>query len=217
MRNKIRSVLRRYASAPVRIDGVENLRASGPNQLVPPILIRGELEVGRYSTFGGNNRVFGRVSVGRYCQVGPFVSFYATDHPSSQMTTYVNSMLFGGRLKGRIVSAPISVGNDVWVGHGAVILKGVTIGDGAVIGAGAVVTQQVDPFEIVAGNPARSLRKRFTPEARAVVADLRWWELDPEQLLPYEALFAADLDHPQEHELALIRSWATARRGGGGG
>ena len=57
---------------------------------------------------------------------------------------------------------PVSIGNDVWIGAGAVILQGITINDGAVIGANSVVTKDVEAYTIVAGNPARVIRKRFS-------------------------------------------------------
>lgn len=61
-----------------------------------------------------------------------------------------------------ILAEPISLGNDVWIGAGAIILKGVTIGDGAIVGAGSVVTKDVPPYCVVAGTPARVVRK-ITP------------------------------------------------------
>lgn len=61
------------------------------------------------------------------------------------------------------------VGNDVWIGHGAIIMGGVRIGDGAVVAAGAVVTKDVPPMTIVGGNPARVIRKRFESEKDATI------------------------------------------------
>ena len=66
--------------------------------------------------------------------------------------------------------ARVSIGNDVWIGHGATVLPGVSVGDGAVLAAGAVVTRNVAPYAVVAGVPARFLRWRFPPEVAARLA-----------------------------------------------
>ena len=70
----------------------------------------------------------------------------------------------------------IHIGSDVWIGYGVRLFKGITIGDGAVIGACAVVTRSVEPYTIVAGVPARPLRKRFGEEDIAFLKTLRWWD-----------------------------------------
>jgi len=57
------------------------------------------------------------------------------------------------------MTKPIRIGNDVWVGGGAIILPGVTVGDGSTVGAGSVVTRDVEPYTVVAGNPARMIRR----------------------------------------------------------
>jgi len=54
----------------------------------------------------------------------------------------------------------VLIGSRVWIGYGAIVLPGVTIGDGAIVGAGAVVTKDVEPFAIVAGNPAHKIGER---------------------------------------------------------
>jgi acetyltransferase-like isoleucine patch superfamily enzyme len=64
--------------------------------------------------------------------------------------------------------AEVIIGNDVWIGANAVILKGVTIGDGAVVGAGAVVTSDVPPGAVVAGNPAKVIKMRQSSEGTVV-------------------------------------------------
>lgn len=61
---------------------------------------------------------------------------------------------------------PVRLGNDVWIGHGAIVLPGVALGDGAVVGAGSVVTRDVDANTVVAGNPARVLRAFQPPGGR---------------------------------------------------
>jgi carbonic anhydrase/acetyltransferase-like protein (isoleucine patch superfamily) len=74
------------------------------------------------------------------------------------------------------------VGHDTWIGHGVVVMPGVTVGDGAVVGSGAVVTHDVEPYTVVAGVPARVLKRRFTPGVAARLAALAWWDW------PHEAL-----------------------------
>lgn len=70
------------------------------------------------------------------------------------------------------------IGNDVWIGSDAIILRGVRIGDGAVVGANAVVTKDVKAFEVVAGVPARHLKFRFPEEQQAAILDSAWWNLE---------------------------------------
>lgn len=65
---------------------------------------------------------------------------------------------------GRGDSFKTHVGNDVWIGHGAIVIAGVTIGDGAIVAAGSVVTKDVEPCTIVGGNPARFIKNRFSTE-----------------------------------------------------
>lgn len=76
----------------------------------------------------------------------------------------------------------VVIGNDVWIGGKAVILSGVTIGDGAVIGTCSVVTKDVEPYAIVAGNPARPIRKRFSNDQIEHLLKIKWWDWDIEKI-----------------------------------
>lgn len=76
----------------------------------------------------------------------------------------------------------VSIGHDVWIGRSAIVLPGVQIGDGAVVGAGAVVTKSVPPYAIVAGNPARIIRYRFSEALIARLLATRWWAMDEARL-----------------------------------
>ena len=88
------------------------------------------------------------VTVGDGTQIGPAVQIYAADHPRDPAV----------RRSGAELGRAVTVGRNVWIGGGAILLPGVTVGDDAVIGAGAVVTRDVPPGATVVGNPARVLR-----------------------------------------------------------
>ena len=76
----------------------------------------------------------------------------------------------------------ITIGHDVWIGHGAIVLPGRNICTGAVIAAGAIVTRDVPAYTIVAGNPARAIKRRF-PEAIAErLLASKWWDWEHEAL-----------------------------------
>ena len=74
------------------------------------------------------------------------------------------------------------IGNDVWIGYDATIMPGVTIGDGAIIGTRAVVTKDVGPYEIVGGNPAQVIRKRFDEKTIDFLLKLQWWSWSIENI-----------------------------------
>jgi hypothetical protein len=91
---------------------------------------------------------------------------------------------------------PVTIGNDVWIGHGAIVLPGVSVGTGAIIGAGAVVTRPVPDYMIVAGNPARFIRRRVSEEVEAALKRIAWWDWPRARLLAalpdFQRLDAAD-------------------------
>lgn len=83
----------------------------------------------------------------------------------------------------------IEIGHDVWIGTNAIILSGVTIGTGAIVGAGSLVAKDVPPYAIVAGNPAKVLRFRFSDELIAKLLQSQWWCLPDTMLKQLEDYF----------------------------
>jgi len=91
-----------------------------------------------------------------------------------------------------VTKGNVTIGNDVWIGHECLILSGVTLGDGVVVGAGSVVRQNVPPYAIVAGNPARVAGFRFPPEQIEALLRIKWWDWSVEQITEAIDLLMAD-------------------------
>jgi len=146
-------------------------------------------EIGDY-TFGAPVvRYFydnSKLKIGRYCSLAAGATFVLGGiHNTHTLTTYPLGLIkadYGPNEKPKS-RGDIVLGSDVWVASNATILSGVTIGDGAVIGAGSVVLDDVPPYAVVFGNPARVMSKRFSDETITEMLELRWWDLDLEQVL----------------------------------
>ena len=101
----------------------------------------------------GINAFLGVVYIGDNVMMGPDCICYSRNHEFSRIDVPMINQGFQEE-------KPIIIGNDVWIGGRVTILPGVKIGNGAIIGAGSVVTKNVEDFSIVAGNPAKLIRKR---------------------------------------------------------
>jgi len=130
-------------------------------------------------------RIAAYTKIGRYCSFAEGVCIMNRNHPIEFKSTH--PYFFSTRLpyvkKELIPMREIVIGNDVWFGYNALVLPSVTkIGDGAVIGAGAVVTKDVPDYAVVAGNPARVVKYRFSEETRLKIKSSKWWNKDIEKL-----------------------------------
>ncbi|CTQ42696.1 CatB-related O-acetyltransferase [Roseibium aggregatum] len=175
---------------------------SDPVHIGPQVIIQSGT-VGRYCFVNNNTCLFGTVHVGQFVSFGRACQVGGSEHSLSNLTTsffrgsrgwfpddhYAQTAALceiesPDRARGTITT----IGNDVWVGGGAIILRGVTIGDGAVVGAGAVVTKDVPPYAIIGGNPAKVIRYRFDERTISSLLRLKWWDRPIEQIavLPFE-------------------------------
>jgi phosphonate metabolism protein (transferase hexapeptide repeat family) len=122
--------------------------------------------------------------IGRFCAIAAMTRMGAPNHPYTRVSqhrfTYTPEYYWPNETRDAAFFADrradrVRVGNDVWCGHGVTILPGVTVGDGAVVAAGAVVTKSVAPYTIVAGVPARMIKRRFDARAAERLQRLAWW------------------------------------------
>ena len=138
-------------------------------------------ELGAFSYVQKNASIW-HATIGKFCSISWNVSIGGGEHDFTKVTShsllYVPSYGFVDEPHYDRFAAECRIGNDVWIGAGAQVLRGVTVGDGAVIGAGAVVTHDVEPYSINVGMPARIVGQRCDDALIGQLLDLRWWDLD---------------------------------------
>lgn len=127
--------------------------------------------------------------IGKFCAIASGVEFIMNggNHLIDAVSSFPFSIFGDGwehAMEGRGFPqrGDITVGNDVWLGYRSVIMPGVSIGDGAIVGAYSVVTKDVPPYSIVAGNPAKEIRKRFSEAEIARLLELKWWDWPIEKI-----------------------------------
>ena len=189
------------------LSSATSLKKLGPEPLVDASATVRSCRLGRYTEVGARTSLVETIlgdysyivndgdviytTIGKFCSIAAMVRINPGNHPmwraSQSHFTYRASTYFEDADDEAAFfewrrAHPVSIGHDVWIGHGAIILAGRSVGDGAVIAAGAIVTKDVPPYSIVAGNPARVLRLRFEAAVANRLQALKWWDWSHDRL-----------------------------------
>ena len=158
------------------------------------------VEMGKHSYCGYDCEIYD-AKIGNYCSIAGQVHIGGSEHPISWVSTSPVFQDAGRsdppkRFVKKDIPAPKKtiVGNDVWIGFGAIIKQGVTIGDGAVVASGAVVTKDVAPYSIVGGCPAKHIKFRFSENIINDMLAIKWWDLSDVDI----SKVAEYIDNPTE-------------------
>jgi len=152
-----------------------------------------------------------KATIGKFCNIAAGVRLNPTNHPTTRASqhhfTYRSRSHFLAEADDAEIFAwrrehRVTVGHDVWIGHNAIVLPGRSVGTGAAIGAGAVVTKDVPDYCIVAGNPARIIRRRVDEATEVLLKEIAWWDWSP------TALRAAMSDFRALDAAAFARKYA---------
>ena len=151
-----------------------------------------------------------KLVIGKFCSIacGARFLFNSANHKMSSLSTYPFPIFYEewGLESKNVANAwdnkgDIIIGNDVWIGYEAVILAGITIGDGAIIGTRAVVTKDVPPYTIVAGVPAKRIRKRYPDKIISELLRIKWWNWEKQKIAKnIKAIQCGDIEMLKQEE-----------------
>ena len=178
MKNDINNIISKtakvYKDVSIKNSNIKDMVSIGDYSIIRNSVLDENVEIGRRNTLNhviiGKGSYTGEFFIGNYCKIGKYcaiswnVSIGGANHDLHNLSLTPVHRIFSDKIKEPYYSSfekDVVIGNDVYIGAGVHVMRGVSIADGAVIGANSVVTHDVPPYTIVAGSPARIIRKRF--------------------------------------------------------
>jgi virginiamycin A acetyltransferase len=168
--DKIKSKLRKISDPSVK---VKILKGTGINT---PLSIRGH----------------GQLNIGKYVSIGKELKILTSNHLMSFPNMQVNLQNKLGFKPINGFSEQVTIDDCSWIGDRVTFLPGSSIGIGSVVGANSVVTKQFPPFQIIAGNPARIIRSRFSEPIIEQILEIRWWDWSEAKMKRNQLFFESD-------------------------
>ena len=176
-----------------------NFKTGTHTRVYPPYRLR-NTSLGAYSYIARNADI-NNCEIGKFCSIGPNFCCGQGIHPTNGISTspmfYSTARQNGVSLckKGKVQEFKrVQIGNDVFVGANVTVLDGVRIADGAVIGAGAVVVDDIPPYAVAVGAPAKVVKYRFDEETIASLLERKWWDDPEDRLSAIEESFGMSTD-----------------------
>jgi acetyltransferase-like isoleucine patch superfamily enzyme len=131
----------------------------------------------------------GRCTIGKYAALGDQIKLITSNHRTDSVNLqYALARKIGIDVPVDAVT-DITIGHNVWIGDNSLVLAGVRVGNGAIIGAGSIVTKDVAAYSVVAGAPAKELRKRFHEDRIREIEDSAWWDWSLDEMRANRAFF----------------------------
>lgn len=154
--------------------------------------INSGVSIGDYSYVNAGSLI-GSGSIGKFCSIGYRCQIGMPEHPTDFLSTssrmYSHGNIFGVPPLWNDYPSPPVIENDVWIGSAAIVGQKIHIGNGAIIAAGAVVTHDVSDYAIVAGVPAREIRKRFDEATIRILLESKWWDKSIDDIVAMKEIF----------------------------
>lgn len=178
----------------IRARGITNSRIDKTATIYPGSSVV-DSSMGKHSYCGLDCWILS-VDIGNFCSISDEVfiegnSGHAMHHVSTSAVFFSQKSVLRKKFATHICEMPkrTTIGHDVWIGKRALIKAGVTIGNGAAIGMGSVVTKDVPPYTVVAGNPAKPIRKRFDDKQIQLLQESEWWTLPDREIQGLAPIF----------------------------
>lgn len=172
----------------------ENIKIGKNCIIAKKVLMENNITIGDCTYISANTAIYSDVNIGKFCSIASNVYIAPGEHDITNISTHpimynkIWRKMIGIEERESFqenignIEKVTNIGNDVWIALNVFIKRGVQIGDGAVIGAGSVVTKDVEPYSVVAGNPAKVIKYRFSKEEINFLEKKRWWDMSYQEI-----------------------------------
>lgn len=149
-------------------------------------------------------RGMGTVTIGRYAAIGRNLTVLTSNHVMNMLNLNVALQAGIGARSNREEGTDVAIGAGCWIGDNVTVVAS-SIGIGAVVGAGSIVTKDIAPFSVMAGNPAKLIKMRFSDHVIDAILTSRWWEMNKQELRAVVATLSSDIGSMSEEDaIALL-------------